>query len=134
MKLTKYQTNVMGVIVLATILIAVFVERTVIRKKVHDTQSLSNEYALKFANVDRDILLKWNSNELKDAWGHQFKVENSKQGIRFVSSGVDNSFSTPDDIYSEWYMRMTQSAEYEIEEKPKKGVWSFLKDKFNFKK
>lgn len=106
MKLNKFQTNVIGIIALVAVGVLATIDYQLRKKKLVHTQAQVEELAQKFAEVDKSTLLKWNSNQLRDVWGSEFKVEtDSILGARFTSAGPDKTFDSKDDICSEFHQR-----------------------------
>jgi len=105
-KLTKSQTNQLGVFSLFVFGIICFIVATNRQQDIEDTELKVTEIAEKFAECEHQTISDWNNHKLFDVWGTEFQVKNSSStGVEVVSAGPDREFLTDDDISSDWFQR-----------------------------
>ncbi len=132
-------TNIIGVVVLGTIILGVttqrgiqwFQEREQKRNANANTQQLADELAGALVNDSSgEVVMRWARNDnFVDAWGGPFVIDHSSKdkGVRVRSYGADGQPNTEDDILSRVFKY--DQTKYEIKTKPANGKMDEIKER-----
>lgn len=111
-------TNIIGIIVLGTIVIGATIQRGMQYVQEQNDREVTRKMADDLAeslinNSSGDIVMEWAKGEYVDTWGNQFIIDYNTldKGACVRSRGLDGQHHTEDDIVS---YRMYESDEYKI--------------------
>lgn len=140
MKLTREQTNLLGMVALAGVVIMFVILQSMRKHEIDDTKKLMSKIGQRFADNDKETIIAWNRHRLIDAWGTEFEVKNDViTGVVITSAGPDREFETKDDLVSDSYVKtpvVYADTEPEVESKESEagGIWDKVKNrKWSFK-
>ena len=131
-------TNIIGVVVLGTIILGVTTQRGIQwfqereRRQNADatTQQMADDLASALVNDGSgELVMKWARVEYVDVWGKPFAIEHSNKdkGVCIRSYGADGQPNTEDDILSRVF-KYDQS-KYEIKTRPADGKMGEIKER-----
>ena len=114
----RVASNVFGLFVLATILIAIGVRSATHQVAVNQTKRDLDALAKYVADNDRKTLMSWARGEWKDQWNNTFAIEHNGDVVQFCSSGPDKKYGTKDDILGAEHTKVKMKYLPIIEEDP----------------
>lgn len=134
-------TNIIGIIVLGTIILGVTTQRGIQylqeRERIRNAETITLQMANDLANAlvddsSGDLVMKWarNDGEYLDIWGNPFIIEHNtiEKGACVRSYGSDGEPNTEDDIVSRIYNY--EETKFEIETRPASGKMQEIKERF----